>query len=241
MADQAPSSFATSHDLLASTRALTRRVRDAQRGTWFPLALFGLATLASAPFDRYGTARTCSASSATVHVCSVYSKWAFIYWPTVLVLIYVAVAWFYARHSQQRGVGTRVKPYIVVGIVIAVGLTATSVWVATHPSPFGYVLGLHFYPSTSLGTAIYRLVSPAAAIGLALLVLSRIERNAPLLVFTLGYLAIVLFAFPARHSPLVPHPSPWVFVPRLFIEGGVLLLGSLSFAIAERRGSRSAP
>jgi hypothetical protein len=240
MTDQTSPSFATSHDLLASTRALMRRVRGAQRGAWFPLALFGLATLASAPLERYGTSRSCSSPNARGYVCSVYSTWALVYWPAVLVLIYIAVAWFYARRSQQRGVGTRVKPYVVAGIVVALALTAMSVWMITHPTPYSYVFGLHLYPGTPLGTAVYRLVSPAAAIGLALLVLSRIERNAPLLVFTLGYLAIVLFAFPARHSAVAPHPSPWVFAPRLFIEGGVLLLGSVSFAIAERRGSRSA-
>lgn len=241
MADQMSPSFGTSHDLLASTRALTRRVRDAQRGAWFPLALFGLATLASAPFDRYGTTRTCSSPNARGHVCSIYSTWSFIYWPTVLVLIYIVVASFYARRSRERGVGTRVTPYVVVGITIAVVLTAASVWLITHPSASGSILGLPLHPGSPLWTAFYRLVSPAAAIGLALLVLARIERNVALLVFTLGYLAIVLFLFSGRHGPVMPHPSPWDFLPRLFIDGGVLLIGSFGFALAGRRGGRSAP
>lgn len=240
MTEQTSSSFGTSHDLLAATRALTHRVRDAQRGTWFPLALLGLATLASAPFDRFGRSKSCSAHSSAGYVCSVYSTSALIYWPVVLVLAYVAVAWFYERRSRQRGVGTRVKAYVVVGIVVAIVLTAMSVWLLRHPSPVGNIFGLHFYPGTPLGTAIYRLVSPAAAIGLALLVLSRVERNAPLLVFALVYLAVVLFAFPAIHSSVAPHPSPWAFVPRLLVDGGVLLLGSLTFAVAQRRSGGSA-
>src|SRR5450432_1916750 len=122
MTDQPMPSMGGSHELLATTRALTRRVRDAQRGAWFPLALFGLATLASVPFDRYGRSRTCTSPNATAYVCSIYSSWAFVYWPTVLVLIYIAIAWFYARRSRERGVGTRVMPYVVVGISVAVVL-----------------------------------------------------------------------------------------------------------------------
>jgi hypothetical protein len=243
MTEHATPSFETTHDLLASTRALTRRVRDAQRGAWLPLALFGLATLASAPFNRYGTSRTCNAARSA---CSVYSTWAFVYWPTVLVLIYVAVAWFYVSRSRERGVGTRVKPYVVAGIVLAVVLTAASVWLIKHPSAGNNVLGLHVYPGTQLGAAMYRLVSPAAAIGLALLVLARIERNVALLIFTLGYLAVVVFAFPPVHSSAPPHfHSPSVFTARLLVDSGVLLLGSVCFAASSalvgRHIRRSAP
>jgi hypothetical protein len=238
MADQMSPSFGSSHDLLASTRALTRRVRDAQRGAWFPLALFGLATFASAPFERYGHSRTCTTPNPNGYLCSYYSTWEFVYWPTVLLLTYVAVAWFYTRRSRERGVGTRVKPYVVVGIIVAAVLTAASVWVITHPSPSGNLFGFHFFPGTLVGTPIYRLMSPAAAIGIALLVLARIERNVALLVFTLAYLAIVLFSFSATRGSGVPHLR--LFPPRLVIEGGVLLLGSVGFALAGRRSGRSA-
>lgn len=227
------SSMGSSHELLTTARALTRRVRDAQRGAWFPLLLFGLATLASAPFDRYGShSRTCSAPKSGGYVCSVYSTWELVYWPAVLVLIYIAVAWFYARRSRERGVGTRVGPYIIVGVIVAVVLTVASVWVITHPSPSSDILGYHLFPGTPLGTAIYRLVSPAAAIGLALLVLSRIERSVALLVFAVGYLAIVLFSFGPTHGSGVPHLRP--FSPRVVLESGVLLLGSVAFALVER-------
>jgi hypothetical protein len=244
MADQTTPSLATTHDLLATTRALTRRVRSAQRGAWFPLALFGLATLAAAPFERYGGfSRTCTSPNATGYVCSVYSSWSFVYWPTVLVLIYIAIAGFYARHAHERGVGTRVKPYVVVGIIVAVVLTAASLWVAKHPSTSGdmfglrarpgyAVFGLPLRPGSPLWASINRLVSPGAAIGLALLVLARIERNVALLVFTLGYLAIVLLS--VNFGWVVRHPSPWFFVPHLVVAGMVLLLGSLGFALAGR-------
>ena len=242
MTDQSMASMGASHDLLATTRALTRRVRSAQRGAWFPLLLFGLATLGAAPFNHLGGhSRTCTPPTVGGYVCSVYSPWAFVYWPTVLVLIYAAVAWFYTRRSRQRGVGTRVRVYVIVGVIVAVVLTAASLWVITHPSPSRDVLGLHLFPGTPVGSAAYRLVSPAAAIGIALLVLSRIERSLALVVFTAGYLAIVLFSFSNTHygPGVVPHLP--VFPPRTLVEGAVLLLGSVGFALSERRGGRSAP
>lgn len=243
MTEHANSSFDTTHDLLATTRAFARRVRDAQRGTWFPLALFGVATLVSAPFDRYGRSRTCTNPNRATHVCSVYSTGAFIYWPTVLVLIYVAIAWFYVRRASDRGVGTRIKPYVVAGVVVALALTAVSAWVITHPSTSGRVFDLPVQPGNPLGTALLRLVSPGAAIGLALLVLARIERNGALLAFTVAYLAVVLFVFPPKvtHSLIAPHPAAWYFLPRILIDAGVLLLGSACFAIAARASRRSAP
>jgi hypothetical protein len=210
-------------------------VRDAQRGAWFPLALLGLATLASAPINRYGTTRSCSSPGGHGNVCLIYSRWEFVYWPIALVLIYIAVAAFYARRSRERGVGTRVQPYVVAGIAIALVLSVASIWVLTRPSASVATFGLHVQPGSPLDTAILRLVGPSAAIGLGLVVLARIERNVALLVFTLAYLAVVLFAYPAIHSPVMPHPSPWFFLPRLITDGGLLLLGSVGFALAGRR------
>ena len=93
-----------------------------------------------------------------------------------------------ARRSQPRDVGTRVKPCIVVGIIVA-GVPDGGVgWVATQPSPYSYVSPA-LLPEHAARDSHRQVVSPAAAIGLALLVLSRIERNAALPVFTLGYLA----------------------------------------------------
>lgn len=242
MTDQPMPSPGASHELLATSRALTRRVRSAQRGAWFPLLLFGLATLGSAPFDRLGHhSRVCTPPSTGGYLCSVYSPAEFVYWPSLFMLIYIAVAWFYARRSRERGVGTRIRVYVIVGVMVAVVLTALSLWVLTHPSPSRDVLGLHLFPGTPVGSAAYRLISPAAAIGIALLVLSRIERSLALVVFTVGYLAIVLFSFPSTHyGPGVVAHLP-VFPPRTLVEGGLLLLGSVGFALSERRGMRSAP
>jgi hypothetical protein len=124
-----------------------------------------------------------------------------------------------------------------VGIVIAILLSGASLWAAHHPPIGEYdIVGLHVQAQSS--GLFLRLFGPACAIGLALLVLAWVERNRALLAFTVGYLAIVLV--PISFGWAVAHPSPWFFLPRLVIEGGVLLLAGIGFALA-RRPARTQP
>src|SRR2546423_589910 len=203
--------------LLASTRELARGVHRAQRATWFPLLVLAAVTFASisAYYGHYTL--TCKAVPPAGRVCTVYSTAAFVYWPIALVLAYVAIAAFYIHRSRARGVGTRVRPYVIAGIIIAVALTCASLWAVQHPPGGGFaVLWLHGPQSLGL---FYRLASPAGALGLALLVLARAGRNRALLVFTLGYPGIVLGAITFRWG--IP-PSPWYLLPRPVIPGSVL-------------------
>jgi hypothetical protein len=211
--------------LLLDTRELAQRARRAQRATWFPLLVLATVTFASIPVYRYGAHHpaTCVVTGSRLRACSIYSTGEFVYWPIALVLAYAAIAAFYIRRSQARGIETRVRPYVIAGIIIAVALTGAALWELHHPSPGGQV-GL-----SGLG---HRLTPPPAAIGLALLVLARAERNRALLLLTLAYLAVVLV--PVNFGWVMSPLSSWYFVPRLVIDGSVLLLGGIGFALAQR-------
>jgi hypothetical protein len=225
----------TPHELLSATRELTRRVRTTQRGTGFPLLALGAITLLGIPFQRYGhVTRTCESNHpAGSYVCSVYPSWLFVYWPIALTLAYVAIAAMSIRRSTRRGVGTRIKPYVIAGIVLALVLTAITLFIAHNPTLHQAFLGGRRIGATELTTYLLRLVSPAAAIGLALLVLARIERNWTLLAFALGYLVIIVGALDFGWA--IPRSSRWVFLPHVIITGGVLILGGIYFLVAERR------
>jgi len=214
------------YELLSASRRLTRRVRHAQRGTWFPLLLFATLTLASVPITLNSRhpfdCRVVQAGKA----CVAFSPAASVYWPLALVPAYVAIAAFYVHRSYRRGVGTRIGPYVVTGIIIAVVATGASLWLVTHPDVFGYPA-----PPSPATLSLYRLASPETAIGLALLVLARVERNRALLVFGLVYLVIVVFG---------RFPPPNATLTFLVITAAVLLLGSIGFALAERRTRRPA-
>jgi hypothetical protein len=215
-------------ELLSDTRRLTRQVRRAQRGTWFPLLLFGVLTLASIPIIRYNRhPMDCRVIRPAAEVCIAFSPWSYVYWPVALVLAYAAIAAFYTHRARERGVGARVRPYVITGIIIAVVATGTSLWLVTHPGAVGYPLAA---PSPG-GRLLSRLASADGAIGLALLVLAWVERNRALLLFGLVYLVIVGFGW------ILMPPSPWLF---LVVTAAVLLLGSAGFALAGRRGGRPA-
>lgn len=236
MTDETAPSTDSPRDLLTSVRALTRQVRIAQRSTWFPLLVFAVITLAAIPVDRYGPHHPGVCRSDRVGtVCSVVAPWSWVYWPVALVLAYVAIASFYVRQSRRRGVGARIRPYVVVGVVFAVLATAVSVWLSQQPPPPA-PLGA---PLTQLS---YHLVTPAAAIGLALLVLAWVERNPALAAFSLIYLLVVLApdtVLPVKLDQ-VTSPSPWYFLPRLLVTAGMLLLGSLGFAVTGFRRKQRA-
>ena len=226
--------------LLADSRRLARRVRHAQRATWFPLLVFAAVTFGAIPVYRYGhhatTCRSAPGPGTGSHVCAIYSTTAFVYWPIALVLAYVAIAALYLRRARDRGIGTRVLPYAVVGIVIALLLSGAAVWVAHHPPVGSFdVLGVQGPQGYNL---FNRLVGPATAIGLALLVLAFVERSRPLLLVTLGYLAVAIA--PLSLGPVTRGTQAWHFLPHLLVDGSVLLLAGIAFAVAQRPGRQPA-
>jgi hypothetical protein len=214
--------------LLSSSRDLIRRVRMAQRATWFPLLVFATVTFGAIPASLVGHGHlgTCVANPPAGRVCTVYSYVGFSYWPTAFVLAYVAIAAFYIRRSRARGVGTRVRPYVIAGITLAVAMTGAVLWSLYHPP--GTAQALPNWPG------LFPLapgVRYSCAIGLALLVLAWAERNRPLVALTIGYLAVVLI--PVSFGGTKGH-TLWVFVPQLLASGGVLLLGGIGFLLAQR-------
>ncbi len=215
--------------VLSGIRELTRRVRETQRATWFPLLVFAAVTFASLPVYRYGGHHpwTCLAlrgapQGVTGRACTIYSNAQFVYWPIALVLAYIAIAAFYIRRSRARGIETRVRPYATAGIIIAAAVTGAAWWEAEHP-----LRDLH----SGVTGAPLRLATAGAAIGLALLVLAWAERNGALLLFTLFYLAAVLTN--VGHVPVRVINSPLIFLP-IVVQGCLLLLGSLGFALVQK-------
>ncbi|WP_330301350.1 hypothetical protein [Streptomyces sp. NBC_00503] len=244
MTDASVPSPGTPHQVLADLGELTRKVRTAQRGTWFPLLLFGVLTLGGILVDRLTstvlTVTTCPpmpGSTGTVpESCTVTRQGSPLYWILGITLAYALTAFFYVRRSRNRGVGTPVRPYVLAGIALVALVAATSFWVVRHGMPLpGAPLdfwGLRLDPAARPTQILERFVAEPATIGLPLLVLSWVERSRALLLFTLAYLAIEL-------AP-VSTGSPWSDLPRLAVPAAFLLLGSLGFALAQRPRQRGA-
>ncbi len=219
---------------LSRARDLARGVRRSQRATWFPLLVFAALTFVSLPVTFAGhIVRTkCQAVSGGVagqQICRGYNSAVFIYWPIALVLAYVLIAAFYLQRSQARGVGTRVRSYVVAGIVISLVLTTLSVWADRRPPSLRQydVLGWHVQ-----SVNLYRFIGPAVAIGLALVVLAAVERSPALLAVTVTYLIIAIT--PVNFGWTITSHSRWAIAPHDVVPGCVLLLAAAGFALAQR-------
>lgn len=218
-------------EVLSRARELVKRVRAAQRATWFPLLVFAAVTLAAIPVQRYSGyhivgCKTFPVPHGSGTACFAYSDALVAYWPIALILAYVCVAAFYVHQSRKRGVGTPIRPYAIAGIVLVVVLIGVALLAAYH-LPITVGLGWNV---RNAAAAIWQLASPVSAIGLGLLILAWAERNPALLGFTVGYLVIVLV--PVTFGWVMG--GHWGFTPRLLIPGALLLLGAVGFALGQR-------
>jgi len=247
MTDASVPSPDTPHDVLASLGDLTRKVRAAQRGTWFPLLLLGALTLGGILVSRFTfevlTVPCPAADSADGTGCTLIRQGSPVYWTLGLALAYTATAFFYLRRSRARGVGTPVRPYILTGIALVGLVTATAFWSIrqgmVQPGDQVDFWGLRLDPTSGVTMFLERLTGNATAVGLPLLVLSWVERSRALLLLTVVYLAIELVPLTTGWAG-IPVSSPWSGLPRFGVPGVLLLLGALGFGLAELPRRRNA-
>ncbi|MFI5843173.1 hypothetical protein ACIA8K_26025 [Catenuloplanes sp. NPDC051500] len=215
------------HRLLAEVRALAHRVRVDQRMTWAALLVLAVTTLLAIPFDWFGMVVDCQADG-----CTFARRGMLWYWPPAMVLAYAAITVCYVRAARERGLGARVLPYAITGAVTTVvfpaAWLAVNLYFRSHPYPDGPLPYWYF--------VLDRLVMPWGMIGVALLVLAWLERNTALLLFTLGYLALVLLVLPMSDGFSAPQFGlrAAMAAPQLIV-GVVLLLGAAGFAPTGRR------
>lgn len=237
MTHESASSADAPHDLLAAVRDATRRVRAAQRGTWFPLLVFGGITLASIPIYRFTVHHkplgTCRFISDHQSVCAGTNPAAYAYWLVALVAAYAVIARFYVRQSRRRGVGTPIRLYVIVGIVLAVVTSALTLWLAFHPMA---PLTVDLPTITPTMRVVHALATPMTAIGGALLALAWVERNPGLVAFSAVYLVTVM----VQGNQVIHSASPWSFLPFLLVPAAVLLAGSAGFALFRPSADSSA-
>jgi hypothetical protein len=219
-------------EVLSRARELIRRVRAAQRATWIPLLVFAAVTFAAIPAERYGgrhvgPCATIFTQHGTGLPCVAYSTGAFVYWPIALVLAYVAIAAFYQRRSQTRGLGHARAPVHRCGKhsrrsgdhCSPVGGTPCSARRARRSGPARPGRANPDRPAGQSGLR-HRARAAGPGVGRAQYRPARLHPGLP--------------RDRARPGPFgwVVTP-PWTYIPHLVIPGGVLLLGAAGFDLAQ--------
>lgn len=227
MSEQTAHSVDDPQQLLSSSNALVAQVRQKQRATWLPLFVFSCATFLAIPVLHFGyrTLTNCGAPASGGNLCRFYPSWGVWYWPVTLVLSYIAISFFYIRRAHAQGLETRIRTFVWVGVGIAIAVTLLGYWAVHLPVRDVNLFGMHFQ-ERSLGW-LHRMVTPAFAIGLSLMVLARIERNKALACVSALFLSIVLV--PIDFGWNLNSSLKWNFLPRLIIQGSYLFLAACGF------------
>jgi hypothetical protein len=148
------------------------------------------------------------------------------------VVAYVLIGAIFVHRARTRGVGARVRPYVVWGILLVGVASLVAFWAVQHPLWWAQIgAGL----SSQAQPWLHRLVGPLGVIGLGLLIRAVVERSRALAAFSVVYLTTVVASAPTRFHG--GPPSPWAFPPGVLVPGLVLLAGSGVFGVLERKGT----
>jgi hypothetical protein len=226
-------------ELLGEVRAIRRRARLARHAYWFPLVLFGLLTVASAPFyvRRFAVGPGAFAIPVTGHRLlsgllgfGLTAEGSAYYWLGAMLLgLTVTVLWYRWR-GNRIGLRTPARGYLITGLA----LVALALLI---PVVSGRSVRL---PLIWPGAAAIRGPFPLVLIGLGLCVLAWSERSTGLAAIAAGYLAISLVAdlyalnnvLSRLHWSLSPAAAG---LPNVVLPALVLLISGAGAWVVQRR------
>jgi hypothetical protein len=242
-------------DLLGEMRALRRRVRTARHAYWFPLVLFGLLTLASAPFyvlPSYPAGRAVAAGDAfplpvlggfpgaTVRGYLGY------YWLAALLAGLLLTLLWYRWNARRVGLQTPARASVVTVAVLTV-LALVIPLLSRVRSPH-WLSWLRFLGALWPGDLVMRGTFPLVIIAAGLWVLSWAERSRALVVIAAVYTATALLASLYNVENVLfrlgwnPSGRDWSLtsLPNVLLPALVLLVaGAGAFAAQQRRRARA--
>ncbi|HXY72705.1 MAG TPA: hypothetical protein VEM41_09185 [Actinomycetota bacterium] len=203
-------------EMLASAQTQRRRARADLRAEWFPLVLFGILTIVSAPLYAQQLA---------------FGGWAFpwvyLYWLVAGSLGYLAVARYFRRREAELGIGSSFAAYVWVGV----GLFLYTFGLL-NALPFAWI-GL--VPTMWLIPGF----APIVAIGAGLLALAWVERSPSLAVFGAAFSIVAtlsgLYFFDNRL-----YFSAWYqSIVDVTVLGLILLAAGFVYRVVDRRATNA--
>jgi hypothetical protein len=228
--------------LLADVAALRRAARRDRHAYWLPLTLFGVLTLASAPFyvdpvgpdalrvPRRGPALTGLGGDLLLHSSTI--GW---FWLAALIGGFLISLWWYRRHALRAGVQTPTRAYAkagVVGVMAGLALGPVLKWLSTNAwNPVSDVSRVLLWPVSALfGLGLV----PLAVVGAGLLVLARLERSRVLAAVAAALLVSLLLGLVYVNTLFAGRA--YGYLPVVVMPGLVLLAGGVAAFARQSRG-----
>jgi hypothetical protein len=230
--------------LLADLTRIRGAVRRDRQAYPFPLLVFGVLMLASAPLYRDPTGPDAlreiydnpplSGLGGDLLPHSEAIGW---YWLAALLAGYLGTLWWYRRHALKVGVQTRTRTYLTAGILGVLGGLALG--------PVLQFLALNTAASVSdavrrVFSPLYVLVNlgliPILVVAAGLLVLARLERSR--LLAGTGGLVIVLLALAPVYVNTAPFGADFPdygYLPTVLLPAFVLLTAGVVATMRARR------
>jgi hypothetical protein len=231
-------------DLLGEMRALRRRVRSARHAYWFPLVLFGVLTLASAPFYVLPGApagRGAIAQSADPLPVlggfpgpAVRSDLGY-YWLAALLAGLLLTLLWYRWNARRVGLQTPARASVVTVAVLTVLALVIPI--------LSQVRSLHFLGVLWPGDLVIRGTFPFVIIAAGLWVLAWAERSRALAVIAAVYTATALVSSLYNIENVLfrlgwnPAGQDWSLtsLPNVLLPAFVLLVAGAGAFTAQRR------
>jgi hypothetical protein len=231
-------------EVLEDARRLQSRARRARRSSWFPVLLFGIATLGSLPLyvHQLGCADGATACEqapgargfgafASDYPLAHGQESVSLYWVAAMTAVYLLTVFYYRRryrHGGSRaGVRDWVWPIVAPGAVFLAVVLAVAEWL-TNWTVF----------ANDLGT------EALAIIGVSLIVLALIDRTRNMALFAGGY--VLLAAISLYYNVVNAFERIGIggafqgadsLLPNLLVPGIYLLMGGLVARWTAHKGS----
>jgi hypothetical protein len=239
-------------DLLGEMRALRRRVRTARHAYWFPLVLFGVLTLASAPFYVWpgypAGSGAIARSAAPLPVLGGFPAAndrgdLGYYWLAALLAGLLLTLLWYRWNARRVGLQTPARASVVtVATLTVLALVIPLLSQLRSPS------WLHFLGAAWPGDLVIRGTFPFVIIAAGLWVLAWAERSRALAVIAAVYTATALLASLYDIENVLfrlgwnPAGQDWSLtsLPNVLLPAFVLLVaGAGAFTAQRRRRARA--
>lgn len=166
----------TPKDLLSEASRARLEARARRRGAWFPLSVFGILVLASAPLYRL-TQRVTRPDGISISTYG--SRWISLYWLIAIPLGYAACVLYHRRRAHRTGVAGSIWPYVATGLGLFALMSLVPPGIMAHWTP-GFARSWTGLPLITLAAGF--------------LVLSRLERDRALTALTVGLLLLAMLS-----------------------------------------------